>query len=147
KDDFTVADQTEFINTIFAIFSVFNTVLIGTGAISLLVGGIGIMNIMYVSVSERTNEIGIRRALGATKKDILNQFLVEAIVLSLIGGVFGLVLADIVIFIVSSIFPVKINITSMIIALLVSSSIGIFFGVFPARKAARLSPIDAIRYE
>jgi len=147
KDDFTVADQTEFINTIFAIFSVLNTVLIGTGAISLLVGGIGIMNIMYVSVSERTNEIGIRRALGATKKDILNQFLIEAIVLSLIGGVVGLIVADMVIFGVSPLFPVQINLLSMIVALSVSSSIGIFFGVFPARKAAGLSPIDAIRYE
>lgn len=147
KDDFTIADQTEFINTIFSIFSVLNMVLIGTGAISLLVGGIGIMNIMYVSVSERTNEIGIRRALGATKKDILNQFLIESIALSLIGGIVGLILADIVIFFVSVFFPVKIDIISMIIAISVSSSIGIFFGVFPAQKAAKLSPIDAIRYE
>lgn len=124
-----------------------NFVLVGIAAISLLVGGIGIMNIMYVAVTERIREIGIRRALGARKNDILYHFLIESIILSLLGGIIGLVLAFLIVFAIQSLFPAYIDLSSVLIALGVSSLIGIIFGVFPAKKAADLSPIDAIRYE
>jgi len=146
-DDISIADQAEFINTITSIFTALNSVLIGIGAVSLMVGGIGIMNIMYVSVTERIKEIGIRRALGATRRDILFQFLAESVFLSLIGGFVGLGLAFGVTLLIQRFFPARIDGTSMVIAVSVSSFIGIFFGVFPARKAANLSPMDAIRYE
>jgi len=147
EDDFQVAESTEFINTISSIFAVLNSFLVAIGAISLIVGGVGIMNIMYVSVTERIKEIGIRRALGATRKDILLQFLAESVLLSLIGGLAGLVIATILILLVRRFFPAAIDITSMLVAIGTSSFIGIFFGVFPARKAANLSPMEAIRYE
>jgi len=147
EDDFSVADSKEILSTIQSIFSVLNLALVGIGAISLIVGGIGIMNIMYVSVTERTREIGIRRALGALEKDILFQFLAESVLLSLIGGLIGLIVSFIVIFFVRIFFPAAIDFFSIILSLTVSSAIGIFFGVFPARKAAKLSPIEAIRYE
>ena len=147
EEDFSVAEQTEFLETISSIFSILNLGLVGIGAISLLVGGVGIMNIMYVSVTERIKEIGIRRAIGATKKDILSQFLAESVVLSLFGGIAGLAVASVVILLIQPYFPAYLDAFSMIIAIVVSSFIGIFFGVFPARKAANLSPMDAIRYE
>ena len=146
-DEITVADSAEFIATIGQIFGVLNTVLVAIGAVSLVVGGIGIMNIMYVSVTERIREIGIRRALGATEKDILYQFLSESVLLSLLGGIMGLGISFAVVAIVQKFFPAYVDLTSSLIALGTSSFIGIFFGVFPARKAAALSPIDAIRYE
>jgi len=146
-DEVTVADSAEFISTIGQIFGVLNAVLVAIGAVSLVVGGIGIMNIMYVSVTERIREIGIRRALGATEKDILYQFLSESILLSLLGGIMGLGISFGVVAIVQPYFPAYVDLMSSIIALGTSSFIGIFFGVFPARKAAALSPIDAIRYE
>ena len=147
KDDFSVMEQSELMDTISSIFNIINTVLIAIAAISLLVGGIGIMNIMYVTVTERIKEIGIRRALGARQNDILYQFIIEAVVLSLIGGLMGLALAEIVVILIQSLFPAYINAGSVLLALGVSSVIGIVFGVFPAKKAADLSPIDAIRYE
>lgn len=146
-DEITVADSAQFISTISSIFGILNMVLVAIGAVSLLVGGIGIMNIMYVSVTERIREIGIRRALGARENDILYQFLSESVLLSLFGGAMGLGLSFLVVLIVQKFFPAYIDLTSSIIALGTSSFIGIFFGVFPARKAAHLSPIDAIRYE
>jgi putative ABC transport system permease protein len=121
--------------------------LIAIGSISLIVGGVGIMNIMYATVTERTREVGIRRALGATRRDILLQFLTESTMLSLFGGIVGLLLATAIVLFIRNWFPVSINIFAVILAIGVSSGIGIFFGVFPARRAANLSPMEAIRYE
>ena len=147
EDEFSVIQQEELLSAIGSIFSIINTVLVAIAAISLIVGGIGIMNIMYVTVTERIKEIGIRRALGARKSDILWQFLTESIILSLIGGLSGLLISYIIVVFIQAYFPAYIDLQSVILALGVSSVIGIVFGVFPAKKAADLSPIDAIRYE
>jgi len=147
EDEFSVIEQTELINTINSIFNVLNTVLVAIAAISLVVGGVGIMNIMYMSVVERIREIGIRRAIGATKKDILYQFMSEAVLLSGIGGLMGLLFSWIVVILLRTQFPAYINASTVAIALGVSSGVGILFGVFPAKKAADLSPMEAIRYE
>jgi putative ABC transport system permease protein len=118
-------------------------------SISLLVGGIGIMNIMLVSVTERTREIGIRIAIGARERDILLQFLLEAVMISLIGCVIGVIIGVGGAFIVKSVFETAVAITqsSIIIAFLVAAGVGIFFGFYPARKAAKLEPIEALRYQ
>jgi putative ABC transport system permease protein len=147
EDDFSVTEQSEILSTINQIFGIINTVLIAIGSISLLVGGIGIMNIMYATVTERTKEIGIRRAVGATQKDIMIQFLTESLILSVFGGVAGLILASLIVLIVRFFFPAAINVFSVFITFAISSGIGVFFGVFPARRAAKLTPIEAIRYE
>lgn len=147
KDDFSVMEEKEVMETVSTIFGVINTVLVAIAAISLIVGGIGIMNIMYVTVTERIKEIGIRRALGAKRSDILYQFLTESVILSVIGGLLGLMLAYIIVFFVQKLFPAYIDVQAVILALGVSTTIGIVFGVFPAKKAAELSPIEAIRYE
>ncbi len=146
-DDFSVIEQTEILNVVNSIFGVLNGILVAIGSISLVVGGIGIMNIMYASVTERIKEIGIRRAIGATKRDILLQFMSQAVMLSLFGGLIGIALAFLIVLAIQSVFPAAISPASVLIALGVSTAIGVFFGVFPARKAANLSPIDAIRYE
>lgn len=146
-EGFDVLEQTDILNTINSIFGALNSVLIAIAAISLIVGGIGIMNIMYVTVSERIREIGIRRAIGARKFDILAQFLLESTILSLFGGMLGIALAYAITFAIQPYFPAYVDITSVVIALGVSSGIGIVFGVFPAKKAADLSPMEAIRYE
>lgn len=147
EDDFAVTEQAELLNSINQIFSILNAVLVAIGSISLIVGGIGIMNIMYATVTERTKEVGIRRAVGATKRDILLQFLTESVILSLFGGLMGLTISALIVLIIRIFFPAAINLFSVIITLLISSGIGVFFGVFPARRAASLSPIEAIRYE
>ena len=129
------------------------TLLLGSiAAISLLVGGIGIMNIMLVSVTERIREIGIRMSIGAREKDILMQFLAEAIVLSLTGGVLGIILgvglSKLLKYIpIFSRFPAIVSPGSVVMAVAFSASVGIFFGFYPARKASKLDPIDALRYE
>jgi len=105
------------------------------------------MNIMYVTVTERIKEIGIRRAIGARKLDVLYQFLAESVMLSVLGGLLGLGLSFLIVFFIKKLFPAYIDLQSVLLALGVSSFIGIVFGVFPAKKAADLSPIDAIRYE
>lgn len=147
EDEFQVIEQTEILDIVTRIFSILNYILIAIGSISLLVGGIGIMNIMYATVTERIKEIGIRRAIGATRNDILLQFLAQALIISVFGGVLGLLLAIVIVLIIQPFFPAGINFISVIAALGISSVIGIFFGVFPAKKAADLSPIEAIRYE
>jgi len=147
EDEFTVADQRELLATIGNILAVFSIALGGIAAISLLVGGIGIMNIMLVSVTERTHEIGLRKAVGATPRNIMTQFLVEAVVLSVSGGVIGIFFSLIASFVLNKFFPTTVTLWSIIVAFFVSVVIGIIFGVGPAAKAAKLNPIDALRYE
>lgn len=147
KDEFAVIEQSEILSTVNQIFAVVNGILVAIGSISLVVGGIGIMNIMYASVTERTKEIGIRRAVGATERDILLQFMTESVILSVLGGLAGLILASLIVLGIRIFFPAAINLLSVVVTFLVSSAIGIFFGVFPARRASKLPPIEAIRYE
>lgn len=147
KDEFTVFDQTELLKTINNVLSVLTAGLGGIAAISLVVGGIGIMNIMLVSVTERTREIGLRKALGATPNIILLQFLIEAALLSIIGGMIGVFIAYLGTLAVQSFFPAKILPESIALAFGVSTVIGIVFGAAPARNAAKLSPIEALRSE
>jgi putative ABC transport system permease protein len=146
-DDFYIATQDELISTISGIFAVINSVLVGIGAVSLLVGGIGITNIMYVTVTERTREIGIRRAIGAEESNILLQFLSTSILITSLGGIVGIILAYATTLFLQNFFPATITPEAIFISFSVSVIIGIIFGVFPARKAAKLSPVEAIRYE
>ncbi|MDO8570555.1 MAG: ABC transporter permease [Candidatus Daviesbacteria bacterium] len=147
--DFSIFSQQDIINTASQTTGMFTTLLSGIAAISLLVGGIGIMNIMLVTVTERTREIGLRKALGATKKVIITQFLIEAIVLTFFGGTVGMFFGIIVSYVVSKLtsFPFIISPSAIILAIGVSAGIGILFGWYPARKAANLQPIEALRYE
>ena len=147
EEAFSVTEQSQILSTVNSNFSIVNSIPVAIGSISLVVGGIGIMNIMYASVTERTKEVGIRRAIGATKNDILMQFLTEGVLLSLFGGILGLFTASIIVLIARNFFPVAINALSVFVALGISSLVGVFFGVFPARRAANLPPIEAIRYE
>ena len=147
EDSFSLIEPSDILSAVNSIFAVLNMVLVAIASISLLVGGIGIMNIMFVTVSDKTKEIGVRRAIGARKKDILVQFIIESTILSIFGGFLGLFLAFIGTLIVQKFFPAYIDTSSVILALGVSSAIGIIFGVFPAKKAADLEPVEAIRYE
>ncbi|MFM8558621.1 MAG: ABC transporter permease, partial [bacterium] len=124
-------------------------VSIGVAAISLFVGGIVIMNIMLVSVTERTKEIGIRKALGARRRDILTQFLVESTTLSLAGGVIGIVLGSSLALLVGAVspLPAALSLSAIVLGVLMSTAVGVFFGSYPAARAARLDPIEALRYE
>jgi len=148
-NDFTVRTQKEIADTATATTDVMNGLLGAIAGVSLVVGGIGIMNIMLVSVTERTREIGTRMAVGAHGQDILTQFLIEAVALSAIGGVLGIILGVLAskLLSISKNWPSLISPGSILIAFLVSAAVGIFFGFYPARKAARLDPIDALRYE
>lgn len=147
EDEFSVSDQDELLGIVDQIFGVLNAVLVAISSISLVVGGIGIMNIMYANVTERTKEIGIRRAIGATKKDILVQFVTESVMLSLFGGLMGLLISALIVAAVRPFFPLALNALAVIVAVGISTAIGVFFGVFPARRASNLTPIEAIRYE
>src|ERR1700676_472397 len=148
-DDFTVRSQQEIADAATATTNVMTGLLGAIAGVSLVVGGIGIMNIMLVSVTERTREIGTRMAVGAHGRDILTQFLIEAISLSSVGGVAGIVLGIVVAKILAVVknWPSLISPASIVVAFLVSSAVGVFFGFYPARKAAQLDPIDALRYE
>ena len=148
-DDFTIRNQADFLNTLGATTEVFTYLLSGIATVSLLVGGIGIMNIMLVSVTERTREIGIRKALGATKLTILTQFLAEAITLCLFGGVIGVAVGAGTAWILRTSFGWSTVIvpSSIVTAFIFSALVGVLFGVWPARRAARLDPIIALRYE
>ncbi|MEI8232494.1 MAG: ABC transporter permease [bacterium] len=145
--DFAVTDQSEILKTIQTILGVLTTGLAGIAAISLVVGGIGIMNIMLVAVSERTKEIGLRKALGATPNNILIQFLIESAVISTVGGLIGIILGVLGALALTPFFPATPAVSSIILAFVVSLGTGIVFGVYPAKKAAALSPIEALRYE
>ena len=147
--DFTVRSQTEIASAAEATTRVLTILLASIASISLLVGGIGIMNIMLVSVTERTREIGIRMSIGARGRDILFQFLVEAVVLSMAGGLIGVLLGIGSSLLISNLagWPTLVSTSSIGLAFLFSAAVGIFFGFYPARKAAQLNPIDALRYE
>ncbi|HQM15932.1 MAG TPA: ABC transporter permease [Candidatus Woesebacteria bacterium] len=147
EDEFSVFDQRELLNVITDILGMVTIALGGIAAISLLVGGIGIMNIMLVSVTERTKEIGLRKALGATPNLILLQFLIEAASLSILGGLIGLGIAYGGSLALQSFFPAKVTWDAVVLAFSVSTVVGLIFGAAPARRASRLSPIEALRYE
>jgi putative ABC transport system permease protein len=154
EDDFTIISQQDMIGVASSITNILTIFLGGIAAISLLVGGIGIMNIMLVSVVERTREIGLRKALGARKQDILIQFLAESLLLSLFGGLIGVGFGWLISFVVGlvaaandvSINPI-ISWNSVLLATLFSIAVGLFFGIYPANRAASLQPVEALRYE
>ncbi|MFH0896042.1 MAG: ABC transporter permease [Bacteroidota bacterium] len=149
EDDFTISTQSEIMETAKSITGTITLLLASIAAISLLVGGIGIMNIMFVSVTERTREIGVRLAIGATSFDVMMQFLIEAIVLTITAGFLGIVFGVLLSNLVSAAAGISTIITtsSILLSFFVSSIIGIFFGWYPARKASKLNPIEALRYE
>lgn len=153
-DDFTILSQQDFLTTVQTITGVFTIFLGGIAAISLLVGGIGIMNIMLVSVTERTREIGLRKALGARRIDIMVQFLTESALLSMFGGLIGIGLGAAIAMVVGKIAAARgtpinpaIGIDTILLATLFSTAVGLFFGLYPANRAARLEPVEALRYE
>ena len=155
KDDFFLETQAGAMETVSAITSVMTLFVAAVAAISLLVGGVGIMNIMLVSVTERTREIGLRKAVGATDRDIMRQFLLEAMTLTTLGGALGIIISTLLGLIISVVLSKALNATwtytfpvvAMIIGLFVAAGIGIIFGLYPARRAARLDPVEALRYE
>ena len=150
EDDFTILSQAEVVGALGQITGVLTTFLGVIAGISLLVGGIGIMNIMLVSVTERTREIGLRKAVGAKRRDILWQFLTEAIILSSVGGLIGLALGAAGAYLISGLsdtLDATVAWNSVVLAILFSAAVGLFFGIYPATRAAGLNPIDALRYE
>jgi len=153
-DDFTIFTQEDFLSVAGTITNVLTIFLGGIAAISLLVGGIGIMNIMLVSVTERTKEIGLRKAVGARKADILIQFLTESSLLSLIGGVIGIIFGWLISVAIEKIavasgtaFYPTVSLNAILLATIFSTAVGLFFGIYPANRAANLEPVEALRYE
>jgi putative ABC transport system permease protein len=153
-DDFYVSSQSDAEDIIGVVGSVLTLLLSSIAAISLVVGGIGIMNIMLVSVTERTREIGLRKAIGATRKEIMQQFLAEAVLLTLTGGIIGVlggIIASTFIALVAKQFlsdwSLHIPINAIVLGVIVATVVGIAFGVYPAKRAANLDPIEALRYE
>jgi putative ABC transport system permease protein len=155
KDDFTIETQQDILSLLGNITSILTLFLAAIASISLIVGGIGIMNIMLVSVTERTREIGLRKAVGATERDILKQFLIEAVLLTMLGGLIGIAFGALIVgaiyIILSTFFSIgwvfAFPISSVLLALFVSTVSGLAFGIYPARQAARKNPVDALRYE
>ncbi len=154
KDDFTVTTQEQALATFNTIFNGITILLISIASISLIVGGVGIMNIMYVTVTERTSEIGLKKAIGAKNSDILEEFLTESVLVTIIGGFIGIALGSVLGWLVSLIaanfglvWHFSVPFYAVVIAVGVSGAIGIFFGVFPARSASKMDPIEALRYE
>ena len=148
-DDFSIRNQADILNTLNETTETFTVLLAGIAAVSLLVGGIGIMNIMLVSVTERTREIGIRKALGATRRNILIQFIAEAVTLCLLGGIFGIVVGvgGAAVLQASFGWSTAIDLPAVVLAFGFSAAVGLLFGVWPARRAATLDPIEALRHE
>lgn len=148
-DDFQILNQASFLSTLTTITSLLTYFLAAVAGISLLVGGIGIMNIMLVSVTERTREIGLRKAVGARPRDILLQFVVEALVISLTGGFIGMLIGGGIALIVTltGLLTAKVTVSSVLLAVGFSLAVGLFFGIYPAQRAAKLNPIQALRYE
>ena len=153
-EDFSIFNQQDLANTASSIIGVLTIFLGGIAAISLLVGGIGIMNIMLVSVTERTREIGLRKAVGARNRDIMVQFLVESLFLSLLGGVMGILLGWLIALAIGRIASASgtslvpaVSLNAILLATLFSAAVGLFFGIYPARRAAQLEPVEALRYE
>jgi putative ABC transport system permease protein len=153
EDDFTIQSQEQFLEAATQVTGVMTMLLGSIAGISLVVGGIGIMNIMLVSVTERTREIGIRKAVGARRRDILLQFLVEAVLVSVVGGLLGIAVGAGISRALASVSLGGQNIAtavapgSILLAFGVSAAVGVFFGIYPALRAARLHPIEALRYE
>jgi putative ABC transport system permease protein len=147
--DFTITDQSSFLETASSITAIFTIFLVCIAGISLIVGGIGIMNMMLTTVTERTKEIGLRKALGARERDINMQFLMESITLTVIGGVIGISLGigGSLLFSFLASFATKISISSIFLAFFISALIGVVFGYYPAKKASQLNPMDALRHE
>ena len=149
ENNFNVFSQQELISTFSSTSEMLTILLVAIASISLIVGGIGIMNIMYVSVKERTKEIGLRMAIGAKGKDILAQFLIESVLISITGGVVGVMIGLLATYVVNTFigWPVSITFYSIVLSFLVCTVTGVFFGWYPARKASDLEPITALRYE
>jgi putative ABC transport system permease protein len=148
-DDFTIRSLDEFASMASKTSGTMTLLLTAVAGVSLLVGGIGIMNIMLVSVTERTREIGVRMAVGARERDVLIQFLVESVTMAFVGGLLGTILGVASAQLISNLgdWPTIVALDSILLATLFSGAVGIFFGFYPARKASRLNPIDALRYE
>jgi len=149
EDDFGIQSFQDILGTVETITNLLTAMVAGISAISLIVGGVGVMNIMLVSVTERTKEIGLLKAIGAKEKDILTQFLIEAIVMTVSGGLIGIAIGVGGAFAISVFvgIPFTLSIPAILAAVGVSTLVGLVFGLYPARRAARLNPIDALRYE